>query len=84
MTELINSFGSRSILYYPTIEFQTETWVKASLLFWDKIYRIVPTHYRTNDSDEIKIAISNGFIEDIEQPMTSDKQQTNLKVFAIN
>lgn len=75
MTELINSFGSRSILYYPTIEFQTETWVKASLLFWDKIYRIVPTHYRTNDSDEIKIAISNGLIEDIELT-TNDLRQT--------
>lgn len=66
MIDKINSFGSRSILYYPTIEFQSETWVKASLLFWDKIYRIVPGNYRTNDSEEIKIAISNGFIEDIE------------------
>lgn len=66
MTEEINSFASRNILYYPTLEFQSETWVKASLLFWDKIYRIVPTNYTTRDSDEIKIAISNGFIEDIE------------------
>jgi hypothetical protein len=66
MTQEINSFGSRNILYYPTLEFQSETWVKASLLFWDKIYRIVPTNYTTQDSDEIKIAISNGFIEDIE------------------
>lgn len=66
MTGEINSFASRSILYYPTLEFQSETWVKASLLFWDKIYRIVPANYTTRDSDEIKIAISNGFIEDIE------------------
>lgn len=66
MSEEINSFSSKSILYYPTLEFQSETWVKASLLFWDKIYRIVPTNYYTQDSDEIKIAISNGFIEDIE------------------
>lgn len=66
MTKEINSFESRSILYYPTLEFQSETWVKASLLFWDKIYRIVPANYKTRDSDEIKIAISNGFIEDIE------------------
>jgi hypothetical protein len=66
MTEEIKSFASRSILYYPTLEFQSETWVKASLLFWEKIYRIVPANYKTHDSDEIKIAISNGFIEDIE------------------
>jgi len=66
MADKLSSFASRSILYYPTLEFQSETWVKASLLFWDKIYRIVPTSYNTRDSDEIKIAISNGFIEDIE------------------
>lgn len=66
MKEEINSFASRSILYYPTLEFQSETWLKASLLFWDKIYRIVPGSYNTKDSDEIKIAISNGFIENIE------------------
>lgn len=66
MAEEINSFATRSVLYYPTLEFQSETWVKASLLFWDKIYRIVPPNYSTRDSDEIKIAISNGFIEDIE------------------
>ncbi len=66
MTEEIKSFASRSILYYPTLEFQSETWIKASLLFWDKIYRLVPANYTTRDSEEIKIAISNGFIEDIE------------------
>ena len=45
MNDEKKSFASRSILYYPTIEFQSETWVKASLLFWDKIYRIVPANY---------------------------------------
>lgn len=78
MTEEIKSFASRSILYYPTLEFQSETWVKASLLFWDKIYRIVPANYKTRDSDEIKIAISNGFIEDIELTV-SDLRQTAFK-----
>lgn len=66
MTKEVKAFSTRSILYYPTLEFQSETWVKASLLFWDKIYRIVPSSYTTKDSDEIKIAISNGFIENIE------------------
>ncbi len=74
MADEIKSFTTRSILYYPTIEFQSETWVKASLLFWDKIYRIVPSEYKTNDSDEIKIAISNGFIEDIELTSKDLKQ----------
>lgn len=61
-----NNFASNSILYYPTIEFQSETWVKAALTFWDKIYRIVPVGYKPNDSDEINIAVSEGVIENIE------------------
>tara|TARA_R110002050_G_scaffold215721_1_gene351828 strand:- start:203 stop:1288 length:1086 start_codon:yes stop_codon:yes gene_type:complete len=61
-----NNFASDSVLYYPTIEFQNETWVKAALTFWDKIYRIVPQGYKPMDSDEIKIAVSEGFIENIE------------------
>ncbi|HKM93914.1 MAG TPA: hypothetical protein VJY41_09695 [Prolixibacteraceae bacterium] len=59
-------FKSDSILYYPTIEFQSETWVKASLTFWNKIYRIVPPHYRPNDSIEIAEAVDGKFIENIE------------------
>jgi hypothetical protein len=61
-----NNFTSDSILYYPTIEFQSETWVKSAITFWDKIYRIVPPHYQSKDSDEVKIAISEGIIENIE------------------
>jgi hypothetical protein len=61
-----NNFASDSILYYPTIEFQNETWVKAALTFWDKIYRIVPQGYSPMDSDEIEIAVKEGFIENIE------------------
>jgi hypothetical protein len=62
---MINNFSSDSILYYPTIEFQSETWVKAAITYWDKIYRIVPPSYIPRDSDEIKIGISEGVIENI-------------------
>lgn len=61
----MNNFSSDSILYYPSIEFQSETWVKAAITFWDKIYRIKPDDYDAEDPDEIKIAISEGVIEDI-------------------
>ena len=61
-----NNFASDSILYYPTIEFQSETWVKAALTFWDKIYRIVPKGYKPMDSEEIGIAVKEGYIENIE------------------
>lgn len=56
---------SNSILYYPTIEFRNESWLKAALLIWDNIYRIVPYDYSPNDSDEVKFAIDNGRIKTI-------------------
>lgn len=62
---MINNFSSDSILYYPSIEFQSETWVKAAITIWDKIYRIKPDDYKADDPEEIKIAISEGIIEDI-------------------
>lgn len=60
-----NTFKQDKILYYPTIEFQDETWVKSALTFWDTIYRIVPREYYPNDSEEIHIAKQEGLIEDI-------------------
>lgn len=62
---MINNFSSDSVLYYPSIEFQSETWVKAAITIWDKIYRIKPDDYDAEDPYEIKIAISEGIIEDI-------------------
>ncbi len=57
--------NSNSILYYPTIEFRDENWLKAALLIWDNIYRIVPYNYFPNDSDEINFAIDSGRIKNI-------------------
>jgi len=62
---MTNNFTSDSILYYPTIEFQDETWIKSTLSFWDTIYRIVPNGYQPNDSEEIYIAKQEGLIIDI-------------------
>ena len=56
---------STKVLYYPTIEFMDEAWLKSSLCVWDKVYRIVPDSYNPKDSDEVKIAIDNGVIENI-------------------
>jgi hypothetical protein len=53
------------VLYYPTIEFLDETWLKYALCIWDKVYRIVPGDYTPNDSDEVKAAIEQGLVENI-------------------
>lgn len=56
---------SDSVLYFPTIEFGSDEWVKSSLLFWDKIYRIVPEDYKPNDSKTVQEAENCGLIRNI-------------------
>jgi hypothetical protein len=56
---------SDSVLYYPSIEFQSDNWVKLSLLFWDKIYRIVPPSYTPCDSETVIEATRHGLIKNI-------------------
>lgn len=62
-------------LYYPNIEFCDSTWLKASLLIYDKIFRIVPRSYSPIDSDEVKIAVDKNLLEDIHLNQ-SDLEQT--------
>lgn len=73
MTDLSNY-----VLYFPSIEFQNDNWVKSSLLYWDKIYRIVPENYKPKDSKLILEAQEKGLIRNIildekETETTSDK-----------
>lgn len=56
---------SDSVLYFPSIEFASDEWVKSSLLFWDIIYRIVPKDYEPNDSEIVQEAINCGLIKNI-------------------
>lgn len=54
-----------AVLHYPNIEFYDDTWLKACLCIWDKVYRIVPSSYKPSDSDEAKLAIDCGLVENI-------------------
>jgi hypothetical protein len=54
-----------SVLYYPTIEFQSDAWLKSSLLLWDSIYRIVPRGYSPKDTDAVKLARDEGLVKSI-------------------
>lgn len=60
-----SSVLNSSILYYPSIEFLDDGFIKSSLCIWNTIYRIVPESYTPNDSDEIKIAVQEGVIKNI-------------------
>lgn len=72
---MINVFAQNNILYYPTIEFQDIAWLKSTLCFWDKIYRIRPVSYYPQDNEDVEAAIKNGVIIDIELNVT-DLSQT--------
>ncbi len=65
---------SNSILYYPSIEFHSDEWVKSSLLLWDNVYRIVPTEYKPFDSDTIRFLGDAGLVRDINLEETDVKQ----------
>jgi len=41
-------------LYYPFIHFKDDGWVKLAALYWDKLGRIVPNDYTTDDSETVK------------------------------
>lgn len=58
-------YAPHSVLYYPSIEFQSEEWLKKALLFWDHVYRIVPEGYTPDDSYEVKAFIDNGLVKNI-------------------
>ena len=64
-TIIDNALTSGSVLYYPTIEFQSDAWLKAAICMWEKVYRIVPASYKPQDSDEVKEAIDAGLVESI-------------------
>jgi len=53
------------VLYYPSIEFYDDSWLKGALCHWDKVYRIAPPSYTPKDSDEVKEAIDAGLVESI-------------------
>jgi hypothetical protein len=59
----------RSILYYPTINIPTNSWLRNSLLYWDEISSIVPQDYDDNNliklSSDIEYLIKKGLFRPI-------------------
>lgn len=65
---------SNSILYYPSIEFQSDYWVKSSLLLWDNVYRIVPEDYTPNDHRTILELADSDLVRNIKLEETDIKK----------
>jgi hypothetical protein len=52
-------------LYYPQVEFPSAAWVKAALLYWEGLMRIVPDGHTPNDPPEVKALVEAGAIKDV-------------------
>lgn len=65
---------ANSILYYPSIEFHSDEWVKSSLLLWDSVYRIVPADYKPYDSHSIREFADSGLVRDVNLDESDVKQ----------
>jgi hypothetical protein len=58
-----NCFG----LYYPSIMFKDDSWVKCAALYWDKMGRIVPSDYKPDDSTTVRqLTEELGFVVNFE------------------
>jgi len=59
----LSSFGHA--LYYPYIHLTNKDWLKHAFLFWDKISRIVPISFETQDSEDVlQLRKETNFIQD--------------------
>lgn len=74
-----DEIGSGRVLYFPTIVFQSDAWLKSALCVWDKVYRICPPGYSPRDSDETKQAIDAGLVETI--PLSKEDLATTADQF---
>jgi hypothetical protein len=56
-------------LYYPYIHFRDEAWLKSTLLYWDRMRRIVPEadvdQAQRGDSATVRQLEAEGFVEDV-------------------
>jgi hypothetical protein len=56
----------RQALYYPYIHIKDEAWLKTAALFYDKLCRIQPDGFATDDSDAVKALDAEcSFIENV-------------------
>jgi hypothetical protein len=55
----------RSVLYFPSIEFRDEQWLRSALCVWETVYRIVPPDYQPRDSTDIQALARAGLVKNL-------------------
>lgn len=67
----------RSILYYPTINIPTNSWLRNSLLYWDEVCSIVPQDYDANSLVTLSKDIEFLLKEELFRPIRPDQLLRN-------
>ena len=71
-----------NVLYFPHIEIRDATFLKSALCIWEAVYRIVPEGVKPEDSDEIKQAVDNGVLKNIQlSPSDLERARTEFHDF---
>jgi len=52
-------------LYFPYVHFRDENWLKYALLYWDGVKRITPSSYQPEDSETVKLLVTEGLVESV-------------------
>jgi hypothetical protein len=53
--DLMSSTGYGRALYYPYIHLQDANWIKVAALYYDKLLRIVPEGFKTQDKEIVRL-----------------------------
>lgn len=57
---------SNAALYYPYTHFSSDAWVKLCALYWEELWRIVPTSYATEDSSVVGELVQAGLVKQVD------------------
>jgi hypothetical protein len=80
--DMTQTWHSGHAFYYPYIQIQDLNWLKAALLYWDGVRRVMPPDVLVNDPPEIREAIAAGSLIDTSPaPYRQAASETFLKKF---
>ena len=70
-------------LYYPYINFRSETWLKKMALYADSVSRIVPHNYPTLPSRTLDLLLDEHFVRDIPPAEAGDQPARIFSEFLV-